>query len=963
MTHHSPPDKAVAATRSEFLDALYQAADPKLWLELRCIHPVSKQVKTLWMPLQKRTAILRQADQLNSDGYSLYFAPCPRSKQKGNAEAAALLPALWVDLDCDNDPARRESALAKLNAFVPAPSIIVDSGGGWHSYWLLSEPFPLTDQANWEYAARLLRGLFCVLGADPEYVKSVASIIRLPESVNTKPERGGAIVTVVEFAPDRRYPISEFAWLDVKAEQPARLFSPSDRPPLPRATLDYLAHGATDGTRNNALFDAACQFRDAGYSQAEAEVQLVSRYVADGNGENPSSREREARATIVSAYKRTARDPLSQPPGREQVNDLVRRFNPDGVAPERPGAEQIAAAVTACGDLDPIQWAAERKRIKAICGEEYRLSDLDRMYRQARREATRTRLTAGASPSERYFEIDGCIVYERQTERGTLKQIVAAWTGRVLEWITQVNDDGQAEHVMRLELGQAERNLILDVPSELFGDTNALQRFIAAQAGGIYTVRAGMSKHLVPALLALSGTPPQLTTYRFVGWTQRDGQWVYVSPQTSVNAQGYLTQPPEVEVETRLRDYGLSREEWSSSLNAFTRAVAVLPKRLAPALIAFAMLPVVQRFFPAAAPHPAIHLVGTSGSGKSEIAALLCSFYGRFTRDTPPAQWGDTVNTVETLGYTLADALYWVDDYKTCYADERTFTRFLQSYSRGMGRGRLTREAKLRQERPCRGLLLSTGETTIEGEASVMSRMLALEIPPWEQRDPQGKALAQAEALRECLSGFTAHFASWVAGRADSGGLTKELAKGFETSVQGYRDKLNAVIGRRANTGRMIQNWAVLVTVYRLIRQFLLEHDADDVLPGWQDAIVETVRAVQDERAGQVFMDTLGQLLASGQVMLAADMRNPEEPRPGTTIVGYLDGQHVYLLPEIAYREVNRGQPLKFTTTAIGAQLKEEGWLIPGANNLTVQRRVRGIATRFWQLRADFLNGEAPSES
>lgn len=315
------------------------------------------------------------------------------------------------------------------------------------------------------------------------------------------------------------------------------------------------------------------------------------------------------------------------------------------------------------------------------------------------------------------------------------------------------------------------------------------------------------------------------------------------------------------------------------------------------------------------------------------------------------------------LGYALADALYWVDDYKGCYADERNFTRFLQSYSRGMGRGRLTREAKLRQERPCRGLLLSTGEMTIEGEASVMSRMLALEIPPWEQRDPQGRALAQAEALRDRLSGFTAHFAAWVASRADKGTLPKDLAKGFETSVQGYRDKLNAAIGRRANTGRIIQNWAVLVTVYHLVRQFLMERDADDALPGWQDAIVETVRAVQDERAGQVFMDTLGQLLASGQVMLATDMRNPEEPRPGATIVGYLEGQHVYLLPEIAYREVNRGQPLKFTAAAIGAQLKEEGWLIPGANNLTVQRRVRGIATRFWQLRADFLKGEAFSDS
>lgn len=109
---------------------------------------------------------------------------------------------------------------------------------------------------------------------------------------------------------------------------------------------------------------------------------------------------------------------------------------------------------------------------------------------------------------------------------------------------------------------------------------------------------------------------------------------------------------------------------------------------------------------------------------------MLSSFYGEFSRDTPPAQWADTINTVETLGCPLADAIFWVDDYKSIYADERTFTRFLQAYSRGMGCGRLTRESKVRHEKPCRGLILSTGETTIEGEMSIIARMLVLEIPP-----------------------------------------------------------------------------------------------------------------------------------------------------------------------------------------------------------------------------------------
>jgi hypothetical protein len=153
----------------------------------------------------------------------------------------------------------------------------------------------------------------------------------------------------------------------------------------------------------------------------------------------------------------------------------------------------------------------------------------------------------------------------------------------------------------------------------------------------------------------------------------------------------------------------------------------------------------------------------------------------------------------------------------------------------------------------------------------------------------------------------------------------------------------------------MVNNWAVLIGVYQLLREFLSERDADDSLPLWQDAIVETVQAVQQERAGRVFLDKLTQLVASGRVMFASSMQHPEEPRPGVTIIGYMDEPHVLLLPDIAFQEVARGGSMKFSATDIGKQLREDGWLIPSVNNLTVQRRVRGLPTRFWQLKADFL--------
>ncbi len=958
-----------AARREDFLAALYGQADPALWLELRCIHPETEASRVLWSPVgdrSRRAAVLRQADALNKAGFGVYFAPCLRREKKGDAQAVAVVPALWMDIDCDDDPDQRNTALEKLHTFDQQPSLILDSGGGWHSYWLLDTPFMLENDEHRQHIARILHGLSAALGGDTDYVKSVASLMRLPESANTKPERGGVVVAITEFHPERRYPLAAFEWLAVQPPPKilaVRLTSGNDHhAPLPQVTLDYLSRGASNGSRNRALFDAACQFRDAGYSQAEAATQLVLRHVADGGpGENSTAREREAHATITSAYRQSARDPITPPAqdARERVNHLLNSFSSQE-QPERPTPEQIAEVISACAHLEPVEWAVQRTRIKELCGNGVKTGDLERQYRQARKTLERERFQAQPE-NERYLEVDGRMVHRRETYYGPADKTVADWTAHVTERISQVNDDGQVEHVTSLALTKNDQTFTLQVPSEVFGDDAALRRFIAGRGGETFTVRAGMGKHLAPAILSLSGDYPTRINYRFMGWTQIDGHWMYVSPGFCVNANGKVDETPDVELDARLRDYGLQDTIWENSLSAFEAMIPVFPKQLAPTCLAFALLPLLQRFFPAAAPRPAIHLAGTYGSDKSELAALMSSFYGVFSRDTPPSQWGDTINTVEAMGYPLADALYWIDDYKSIYADERTFTRFLQSYSRGMGRGRLTREAKLRQERPCRGLILSTGETVLEGEASVLSRMLVLDVPPWEHRDPGGNLLAQADLLRQHLAGFTVEFAAWIARQVEAHNLTGDIAQRFAASAEGYRKKLALLGGAQANTGRIVQNWAVLVTVYQLLRQFLEEKETDEVLPGWQDVILETAQAVRQERASQVFLDLLSQLLAGGQAVLDNDMRNPREPAPGTTIIGYRNTQYIYLLPEVAFKEVTRVQPLRFTVAAIGAQLREEGILVPGnsTNHLTVQLRVKDTRVRVWRLKSEILTGDS----
>jgi hypothetical protein len=442
-----------------------------------------------------------------------------------------------------------------------------------------------------------------------------------------------------------------------------------------------------------------------------------------------------------------------------------------------------------------------------------------------------------------------------------------------------------------------------------------------------------------------------------MGWLRDDDRWIYLTPSDCITSRGKLVDPPLVELNERLGDYGVTTCDWDTALEAFVAMTKVFPEQHAPACIAFALLPLLQRFFPSVASKPALHLAGTYGSGKSELAALMSSFYGDFSRDAPPAQWGDTINTVEVLGNPLSDAIYWVDDFKSIYIDEGIYTRFMQGYSRSMGRGRLTCEAKLRKSRPCKGLILSTGETVLEGDAAVLSRMLVLEVPPWEYRDPQGVALTEADRLRQYLPGFAAHFASWIAGQLQDTDLQADISNRFASNVKGYEAKLKAMNIPVANTGRVVNNWAVLSSVYQLFSRFMREKDADGFMPQWQDSIVETVEIVREERASEVFLNVLGQLIVSGEAVLAKDRQNPLEPAPGSTIVGYVDDDHIYLLPDVAYRLVTRYQTLKFTTSAIGTQLREDGWLLTGSGrHLTVKIQVRGSRIRMWRIRADVFD-------
>jgi len=234
-----------------FLNVLYECCaslHTPARLTLTAIHPNGKSpTPSRHIALKDRAALLDTLQRLadtNRMGWGAYFAVGLRQPglgrwKRGGAAEVVALPAFYADID---DPT--DAALIQLGGARLPPSVIVHSGGGYHAYWLLDEP-----TCHLNTARQVLQGLARTFGGDG---LSPAQSLRLPGTVNTKPERSGAVCHLVELS-DRRYPLSNFQ----------SFISPTPRPTARRLTVQT-AYSTGSRTLNVELIHAitAVLYRD-----------------------------------------------------------------------------------------------------------------------------------------------------------------------------------------------------------------------------------------------------------------------------------------------------------------------------------------------------------------------------------------------------------------------------------------------------------------------------------------------------------------------------------------------------------------------------------------------------------------------------------------------------------------------------------------------------------------------------
>lgn len=124
--------------------------------------------------------IVRCAFRAECEGFDVYVGVLPRAHRKGDKESVTAGAVLWADIDFKRFP--QATAAAKLKAM--APDMVVNSGNGYHAYWLLKDVVPIGDVGVKKFEAKVKAWQKQIGTIDN--TADVPRILRLPGSTNYK---------------------------------------------------------------------------------------------------------------------------------------------------------------------------------------------------------------------------------------------------------------------------------------------------------------------------------------------------------------------------------------------------------------------------------------------------------------------------------------------------------------------------------------------------------------------------------------------------------------------------------------------------------------------------------------------------------------------------------------------------------------------------------------------------------
>ena len=489
------------------------------------------------------------------------------------------------------------------------------------------------------------------------------------------------------------------------------------------------------------------------------------------------------------------------------------------------------------------------------------------------------------------------------------------------------------------------------------------------------------------AIQSFSDTAEERRVYTHSGWRDVDGRWLFLHAGGAICGAGAVA-----DVTVRLLG-SLSRYELRLSAGPGTLASAIKASlrlvELGSPSISFPLLAATCRSVFGEADF-ALHLAGETGAFKSEVAALHQQFFGAgMDRLHLPGAWSSTGNALETLAFLAKDTLFVIDDFapQGSGTDVARYhgaaDRVFRAAGNHAGRGRLDSTANLRETKPPRALILSTGEDIPRGQ-SVRARLLILELPKGGidvsvltecQRDAQGGLYAEA------MGGFV----RWLAGRYE------EARAAFDRKVAEYR----ATALRNSAHARTPEIVANLQAGFELYLEFSVASEAVDGAERdrltnqcWEALRAAAAAQAKHQAATEPtsrFLESLRACLSSGRAHLQSREGTMPDRTPGACgwrsagagnwsplgdCVGWVESDAIYLESTAAYRVVQTagrdvGEQLAVTEQTLKKRLHEKGLLASideKRQTLTIRRFIAGSSKQVLHFLRSTILPEAPDD-
>ena len=597
---------------------------------------------------------------------------------------------------------------------------------------------------------------------------------------------------------------------------------------------------------------------------------------------------------------------------------------------------------------------------------------------------------AGAGDGE-YFETDAGLFWRKQAGDSYQEVLLANFSARITAQI--VEDDGaESRRLLEVSALCQGRKHTFRLPAEKFVSMNWPIEEIGVNA--ILQLGVGVKDRARVAIQSLSDGVEERHIYTHTGWREVHGKCVYLHAHGAIGEDGFV-EGVEVDLHPSLAAYTLPEPPSDSdTVDAIRSSLGFLG--LAPATITVPLYaaiwaaPVVQSDL-------SVHLTGPSGTGKSALAALIQQHYGPdMDARRLPCSWSSTANALEGLAFLAKDAVLVVDDFAPTGTTmdiarmHRDADRLLRAQGNRSGRQRMSADAGIRETKPPRGLILSTGEDVPKGE-SLRARIVVVEMSP-DALDMSLLTRCQMEAAAGLHARALSAYLKWLAPRY----------KSIQSALTGLLEQMRGSMELGCKHRRTPDNFAKLALALSLFLDFAADTGAitaterSKFWQKWLLALRDTARMqAQHQTASDPvlrFVSLIRAAISSGEAHIAGE--NGQNPcnagawgwrqrttgtgdntddvwEPKGQRIGWLVDQDLYLEPDSSYRAAQRiagdvGEAMPITSRTLHKRLQDSR-LLASTNaergTLTVRRTLEGARRYVLHLRAATIMPQETTQS